>query len=205
MARLTINRPEKRNAMSADMWHSLRRHIRTIDETSGISAVVLRGVGGSFSAGADLAEMRDPDQDRVEEYRDFAEEAVVALMELTPPKVAEIDGPCFGAGCSLALACDVRLCSPASQFGIPALKHGFAYEPVFVRRLAQIVGPGPAGLLLYGSERWNADEAVAHGLVDRCTDDVPAAVERILANLRGARESAIASTTAAIRTAPQFH
>ncbi|MCP9950996.1 enoyl-CoA hydratase/isomerase family protein [Actinomadura madurae] len=102
-------------------------------------------------------------------YRELAETAVVALMKLGPPRFAEIDGGCFGAGCSLALACDVRVCSPTSQFGIPALKNGLTYEPVFVRRLVEVVGSGPAGLLLYGGERWNGHEAAARGLVD---DDV---------------------------------
>ncbi|GAA3566980.1 enoyl-CoA hydratase-related protein [Amycolatopsis ultiminotia] len=203
VARLTIDRPEKRNAMSAEMWRSLLRHIRSIGETAGIAAVVLRGAGGSFSAGADLAEMRSPDPVQVAGYREFAEQVVLALSDLEPPKLAEIDGPCFGAGCSLALACDVRICSPAAQFGIPALRHGLVYEPVFVRRLVRIVGPGPAGLLLYGGERWTGDEAVTRGLADKCAEDVSTAVERILAYLCDAGEPAIASTAAAIRTAPR--
>jgi enoyl-CoA hydratase/carnithine racemase len=198
VARLTIDRPDKRNAMSTDMWRSLLRHVRSIDAATDVSAVVLRGAGGSFSAGGDLAELRAPDADA---YRALAETAVVALMDLRQPKVAAIDGACFGAACSMALACDVRICSPASCFGIPALRNGLVYERVFVRRLVRVVGPGPAGLLLYGGERWDAHEAVAHGLVDRCAEDVPAAVEPILTGLRGADDSAVASVTAAIRAA----
>lgn len=201
VARLTINRPEKRNAMSAEMWRSLLRHIRSIDKSSGIAAVVLRGSGGSFSAGADLANVKAPDREHVASYRELAEATVVELMDLKPPKVAEIDGACFGAGCSLALACDVRICSVTSRFGIPALANGLTYEPVFVQRLVQVVGSGSAGLLLYGGERWNAQEAATRGLVDKCTEDVSVAVEQILTNLRGANDSAIGSTTASIRTA----
>ncbi|WP_412515279.1 enoyl-CoA hydratase/isomerase family protein [Actinomadura madurae] len=204
VALLTINRPEKRNAMSARMWRRLLAHIRRIEKTPAVRAVVLRGVEGSFSAGGDLAELRAPDPARISGYRDLAETAVVALMKLGPPKFAEIDGGCFGAGCSLALACDVRICSPTSQFGIPALKNGLAYEPVFVRRLVEVVGSGPAGLLLYGGERWNGHEAAARGLVDKCTENAPAAVERILTSLRDANDSAITSTTTSIRTAPRF-
>lgn len=204
VAHLTINRPEKRNAMSAEMWRSLVRHIRSIDDDSGISAVVLRGAGGSFSAGGDLTELSAPDPEQVARYRDLAETTVVALMDLKPPKLAEIDGACFGAGCSLALACDVRICSSTSQFGIPALKNGLTYEPVFVQRLVQIVGSGPAGLLLYGGECWNAYEAAARGLADKCTEDASAAVEQILTCLRSTNYSAIATTAASIRAAPQF-
>ncbi|MDQ0381404.1 enoyl-CoA hydratase/isomerase family protein [Amycolatopsis thermophila] len=201
VARLTIDRPEKRNAMSGDMWQALLRHVRTIERTPDVAAVVLSGSGGNFSAGGDLAELSVPDPDHVAGYRRLAETAVLALTELAPPKLAEIDGPCFGAGCSLALACDVRICSPAAQFRIPALGHGLTYEPVFVQRLVRAVGSGPAGLLLYGGERWTAAEAAAYGLVDRCTPDVAGAVERILAWLRGADGDAIASTAMSIRTA----
>ncbi|ROS44646.1 enoyl-CoA hydratase/isomerase family protein [Amycolatopsis thermoflava] len=201
VALLTISRPEKRNAMSGDMWQALLRHVSRIGETPGIVAVVLRGSGGSFSAGGDLAELSSSDPDHVAAYRHLAETAVLALTELAAPKIAEIDGPCFGAGCSLALACDVRICSPAAHFRIPALGHGLTYEPVFVRRLVQAVGPGPAGLLLYGGERWNADQAAAYGLVDKCAPDPAAAVGQILTWLRGASVEDIVSTAMSIRTA----
>jgi enoyl-CoA hydratase/carnithine racemase len=79
------------------------------------------------------------------------------------------------------------------------LKNGLTYEPAFVRRLVRIVGPGPAGLLLYGGERWNASEAAARGLVDKYTVDTPAAVEEILGGLRGADASAVASMTSSLR------
>jgi enoyl-CoA hydratase/carnithine racemase len=199
VAWLTIDRPEKRNALTSPMWATLLRHLDVVEEVSDLAAVVLRGAGGSFCAGADLDELRDPG--RADGFRALGERTVLALRELTPPTFVAIDGPCIGAGCSLALACDVRICSPTSRFGIPALHGGLVYEAVLVRRLVQVVGPGPAGLLLYGGERWTADEAVAHHLVDRCSADVTAAVERILAGLRGAPGPAIAATAAALRTA----
>jgi enoyl-CoA hydratase/carnithine racemase len=197
VARLTIDRPEKRNALSTTMLESLLAHVTTIAGTPDITAVVVRGTGGSFSAGGDLAELGTPGADG---YRALAERAVSELMALAPPKVAQIDGACLGAGCSLALACDVRVCSPAARFGIPALKNGLTYEPVFVRRLVQVVGPGPAGLLLYGGERWTAQEAATRGLVDRLDDDVSTAVEHIVTSLRAADRTAVLSTAAAIRS-----
>lgn len=202
IAFLTIDRPEKRNAMSMDMWRSLRSHLRSIDAAIDVSAVVLRGAGGSFSAGGDLDELRSPDPAHSRTYRDLAETTVVELMDLAVPKIAAIEGPCFGAGCSLALACDVRIASSSSQFGIPALRNGLVYEPVFVQRLVRVVGPGPAGLLLYGAERWSSEEAAAHGLVDRCTEDTSLAVEHILTTLRDANPAAIMSTAASIRATP---
>ena len=122
------------------MWSTLLAHLQSIDQTADIAAVVIQGAGGSFSAGADLTEVKHPNPEHVAKYRALAERAVLALMDLKPPKLAVIDGPCFGAACSIALACDVRICSPASQFGIPALRHGLTYEPTFIRRLVQMVG-----------------------------------------------------------------
>jgi enoyl-CoA hydratase/carnithine racemase len=199
VAWLTIDRPAKRNALTSPMWAALLRHLEAIDAVPDLAAVVLRGTRGSFCAGADLDELRDPG--RVEGLRDLGERAVGRLRDLTRPTFAAIDGACFGAGCSLALACDVRICSPTSRFGIPALRNGLGYEDASVRRLVQVVGPGPAGLLLYGGERWTAEEAVAHRLVDRCSEDPFAAVERVLAGLRGAPGPAIAATVASLRTA----
>jgi enoyl-CoA hydratase/carnithine racemase len=202
VARLTINRPEKRNAMTWDMWCALVDHVGSIRDTPDIAAVVLEGAGGSFSAGADLTEVKSTDPEYVAGYRDLGEKAVRALMDLTAPKLAVIDGPCFGAACSMALACDVRICSPTSQFGIPALKHGLTYEAAFLQRLVHVVGPGSAGLLIYGAERWDAHEAAARGLVDRCADDVSAAVEEILEVLRSVPAGEIALTAAALRPVP---
>ncbi|SHL52357.1 Enoyl-CoA hydratase/carnithine racemase [Pseudonocardia thermophila] len=198
VAHLTIDRPEKRNALTADMWAALHRYLDDVDG-AGVAAVVLSGAGGSFCAGADLGELRAPG--RADEMRELGERAVLRLREVAVPTVAAIDGPCFGAGCSLALACDVRICSPASRFGIPALRRGLVYEQAFVTQLVRIVGPGTAGLLLYGGETWSAEEALDRGLVDRCSADVPAAVEHLLAGVRDAPAAAVAGTAAALRAA----
>jgi enoyl-CoA hydratase/carnithine racemase len=202
VAYLTIDRPAKRNAMTREMWVALEGHVTAIEKAPDLAAVVLRGTGGSFSAGADLAERKASASSSDDSYGELAERTVAALTRLALPKIAQIDGPCFGAGCSLALACDVRISSPRSQFGIPALANGLVYAPALVQRLVQIVGSGSAGLLLFGGERWGAAEAAERGLVDRCAEDMPATVESILGTLRNAAASAIVSTAEAIRTAP---
>jgi len=199
VAHLTIDRPVKRNAVTGAMWATLHEHLDALEQRRDLVAVVLRGAGGSFCAGADLDELRTPDPEYVGGIQELAETAVLRLRDLAPPTFAEIDGPCLGAGASLALACDVRICSPRSRFGIPSLGHGIVYEPVHVRRLVQLVGPGPAGLLLLGGETWTAAEAARHGLVDRCAADVASTVEDILSGLRGAPAAAVVATAAALR------
>ncbi len=196
---MTIDRPEKRNALSGPMVQNLIEHIEWIDAQPDVAAVVLRGSGGSFSAGGDLDELRVPDAAHVEQYRVRAEQAVVALRALRQPKVAHIDGACFGAGCSLALACDVRISSPASVFGIPALANGLVYEAPFVHRLVETIGAGSAALLLYGGNRWSAAEAATRGLVDECSVDAASIVEAIASNLARADPEAVRANTAAIR------
>lgn len=199
IARIVIDRPEKRNAWTTQMWTQFLAYVRTLEERSDVAAVVLQGAGGSFSAGADLNEVRNPDAASVERYRALGEKAVRALIDAPMPTIALIEGACFGAGCSLALACDVRICSPRSCFGIPALLHGLTYEPMFLRRLVQVVGQGAAGLLIYGGERWDAAEAASRGLVDRCTVDPVEAVDNLLQVLRGVPTADLRQTATALR------
>ncbi|WP_375002138.1 enoyl-CoA hydratase/isomerase family protein [Aeromicrobium sp. CTD01-1L150] len=199
VAVISIDRPDKRNAMSSAMWTALLDHLRTIQHDPDVVAVLLRGEGGSFSAGGDLAELQVADARHVDRYRQLAEEAVHALTALDRPKVAAIDGTCFGAGCSLALACDVRIATPTSTFAIPSLRNGLVYEPAFVHRLVDVVGSGLAGLLLLGGERWSGEDAAMRGLVDRCASDVATAVDDFLTALRAADPHAIVATTAAVR------
>lgn len=200
VAFLTLDRPGKRNALTGEMWAALRGHLDALP--GDVAALVLRGAGGSFSAGADLAELQTPDPEYVGGVQELAEATVLRLRDLGPPTIAEIDGPCFGAGVSLALACDLRICTPRSRFGIPALRHGIVYEPVHLQRLVQVAGPGAAALLLYAGETWGGDEAARRGLVDRCVDDAAGAIEPTLAGLRGVAGQVVRATAAALRGVP---
>lgn len=201
VARLTIDRPARRNALTSGMFAALLDGLDALDRPAGpaVAAVVLTGAGGAFSAGADLGELRDPA--RRDHLREIGERAVLRLRELRVPTFALVDGPCLGAACSLALACDVRLCSPAALFAVPALRNRVVYERAHVRRLVQVVGPGPAGLLLLGGERWTGVQAAGYGLADRCAVDPGAELDRLLAGLRDAPAPVLAATTAALRSA----
>lgn len=202
-ARITIDRPEKRNAMTSDMWTAVLRCIKTIERDRQVAAVVLQGVGGSFSAGADLSEISSGDDASVARFRRLGEEAVQALLHLSIPKIALIDGACFGAGCSLALACDVRIASPRSHFAIPALEHGLVYEPAFLQRLVQVVGSGSAALLLLGAARWDASEAARRGLIDICSND-PLHPTKQIVGVVSAAPRAAAATAATLRSGVPF-
>ncbi|TYQ09733.1 UNVERIFIED_ORG: enoyl-CoA hydratase/carnithine racemase [Gordonia westfalica J30] len=199
VAYITVDRPQKRNAMSTAMWRALIEYVHQLTDAHDVCAVVLRGSSGSFCAGGDLSEIRGDDAEAARAYRQLAENAVIAFGRLAQPTFAEIDGPCLGAGCSLALACDIRIAAPTAQFAIPSLRNGLTYEAPFVRRLTDTIGSGPSGLLLLAGERWNGTEAAAYGLVDRCTDDPSSTIERAVDYLRGASHATVAETILAIR------
>ncbi|GAA2897934.1 enoyl-CoA hydratase/isomerase family protein [Pseudonocardia halophobica] len=197
VAWLTLDRQARRNALTASMWAELAEHLDAV-ENGAVAAVVLGGAGGAFSAGADLDELRGS---HAAGLRHLAERTILRVRDLPVPTFALIEGSCLGAGCSLALACDIRVCAPSARFGIPALRNGLVYEDVYVRRLVELVGEGAAGLLLLGGERWSGAEALAHGLVERCVEDPTETIEALVAGLREARAATVAATVTAIRCA----
>src|SRR4051794_36196133 len=105
VAYLTLQRPEKRNAITAEMWEGIVAGLSDVARTPGLRALVVTGEGGSFSAGADLASVRNADGSLSSQYNETALRGIAAIRDFPQTTLALIDGPCFGAGCSLALAC----------------------------------------------------------------------------------------------------
>ena len=150
VARLTLNRPEVRNALAVRHWHALADILPQIT-ASGAQVLLLSGAGGAFSAGADLSEFEtfvDEPAARPE-FRLAMRTAMDGLAALPLPAIAWIDGPCFGAGVALAMACDIRIASPAARFAITPAKMGIGYPQEDVARLVGLVGPGWASRLLF--------------------------------------------------------
>ena len=170
---LTLDRPEKANALTAGMLTALLEHVREADD---LRLMILTGVGDAvFSAGADLKEMRaglatSPLWDEVSC-------AIAAMPCLT---VAALNGTLAGGSFGMALACDIRLAVPHAAFFYPVAKLGFLPQPSDPARLARLVGPARAKLILAGGARLDASEALAFGLVDRIVPD-PVAGARDLA------------------------
>jgi enoyl-CoA hydratase/carnithine racemase len=175
---VTIDRPEKRNAMSADMWRALPGILDGLDADPGVRVVVLTGAGGNFCAGADIAELTDIHRDDDSHLSTVAERALAAFPK---PTLAAIEGFCVGGGCQLAAACDLRFAAPGARFGITPAKLGIVYPAVPTARLARLVGPARAKYLLYSAELVTADQALVFGLVDEVADAVQ---ERALAFAR---------------------
>ena len=159
---LTISNPARRNALDADLLTQLNR---SLDAPRSIRAFLVRGAGESFSAGYDLNELAKwqpsellPD-DRVADVLDV-------LMNHRLPSVALVTGPAFGAGCELAMACDVRVGSVAARFCMPPARLGLVYSQPGFKRFISRIGPQATRFLFLTGRQVEAERALQLGLLD---------------------------------------
>jgi len=167
VAILTLDRPEKHNALTTALCHGIRG---ALAETADARVVVITGRGRSFCSGADLDEVYTAD------FRDALYAMLHAVTDLPKPVVAAVNGAAIGAGTQLAVAADFRVVAPAARFAVPTAKIGLAVDPWTIRRLALIAGNGTARRLLLACDQLDAAAAVACGLADR-TGDTDQALE----------------------------
>lgn len=169
VAVLTINRPEKRNAMTAAMWAALPGVLDELADDPTVRSLVVTGAGPSFCAGADIADLlggADAEDPMADVRRDNLA-AQAALRDFPRPTVAMIRGHCIGGGVELAVACDLRLTDPTGLFGVTPAKVGIVYTPASTRALMELVGPSTTKYLLFSGELMDAEAALHTGLVDR--------------------------------------
>ncbi len=171
---ITFNNPEKRNAMSLDMWEGLGNALIELRDDPGVRVVILRGAGDkAFVSGADISQFEKTrhNAEASEEYsrRSAAQRALLA--DFPKPVIACIRGFCLGGGMQVAMSADIRIAAEDSQFGIPAAKLGIAYGYDGLKHLVSLVGPSWARLLMFTGMRIHSSEAVRIGLVDRVVPD----------------------------------
>ncbi len=166
VAVVTLNRPEKHNAMSIEMKDAIVRTIRDLDADPKTRVLILTGAGDkAFVAGADIAEFQD--RTLVEQQRMYREGTVYDEVDrVAKPIIARIDGYCFGGGLELAMACDIRIASERSLFSQAEVNIGIIPGGGGSQRLPRLVGLGTALKLTLTGERIDADEAFRIGLVD---------------------------------------
>jgi enoyl-CoA hydratase len=156
---VTLDRPERRNAVNHEMLAGISAGI---DEARGRARVlVLTGAGGAFCAGADLTAVED------EAFAEVLRGVLAGFGELDCPVIAAVDGPALGAGTQLALACDLRVATPASRFGIPAAKLGLAIDWWTVQRLTGEAGAPIARAMLLAAATYTAADLYPTGFVHR--------------------------------------
>ncbi len=180
LARLTLHRPERRNAVPASGWAVLTEHV---EAARGARALVVTGAGGVFSAGADLTDFPMMLDDAAR-FRLAMSGALDAVRGLPIPTIALIDGACYGAGVALAMACDLRFAAPDAPFAITPAKIGISYPQEDVHRLVELVGAGQAARLLFTGLTVDGAEAARIGLVDLAAPlaERESAIEAICAN-----------------------
>ena len=165
---ITFNDPAKHNAMSYDMWAGVPKALEVFEKDDEVRAVVLTGAGGkAFVSGANISQFDKlrSSEDAVAEYERVGEGAQMAIWNFLKPTIARIDGYCIGGGLGIALCCDVRISSDASSFSIPAGKMGLGYRLTAIRNLVSAVGAANALDIFLTAKRFNAQEALARGLV----------------------------------------
>jgi len=166
---ITFNAPEKRNAMSLDMWQGLGEILGKLQEEKSLRVLILKGAGdAAFVSGADISEFEDKrssQRDR-DAYEAAFDDALDKLANFATPVVAMIRGYCIGGGLAIALNTDIRIATEHSKFGIPAAKLGLGYGFEAVKTLQSIVGPSHAKDILFTARFLEAKEALSIGLVN---------------------------------------
>ena len=185
---VTMNRPEKRNALSKRLRVELRGAAEALDERDDLSCVILRGAGPAFSAGADLSE---PDifGDGVPlaEARRIARlgaDMCAAWERLRPLTVAAVSGYAIGGGLSIALACDFRVMARGAFLLAPEVDLGLNYTWNSLPRLGNLVGPARAKLIAALARRIDADTALAWGLCEAVAEDAMDAARELAAEIQ---------------------
>ncbi|CCG02086.1 enoyl-CoA hydratase/isomerase family protein [Blastococcus saxobsidens] len=169
IAVLTIDRPEKRNAMTMGMWAALPGVLAPLATDPAVRVLLVTGAGPCFCAGADISDLlrgEDP-ADPMADVRRRNLAAQAALRNFPKPTVAMIRGHCIGGGVELATCCDLRFADPTATFGITPAKVGIVYTPASTKALLDLVGPATTKYLLYSGELIDAGDALRTGLVDR--------------------------------------
>jgi enoyl-CoA hydratase len=166
---LTLDNPERRNAISRDMWRGIGAALEAFQNDDVVRVAVIRGAGGkAFSSGADISEF-DEHRANAEQRKAYAAACASGqewLRRFDKPLLALIEGFCIGGGLAVALCADVRFATPASRFAIPAAKLGLGYEYTGVAALTRLIGAPATRDLLFSARRVEANEALRLGLIN---------------------------------------
>jgi enoyl-CoA hydratase/carnithine racemase len=163
---VTLNRPEKRNAMSSALMRALAAAVGEASANPAIRVVILRAAGPAFCAGLDLDELAEPlAMGRLD---DVLVAEVLAPLEACPkPTLAVVHGDALAGGCQLALHCDLRIAAPEARFGMPVARLGLAAPYPLTLKLVETIGPAASKELLFTGEAIDAERALRIGLVNR--------------------------------------
>lgn len=184
---LTFNRPDARNAMTWEMYDALVEACEHVDANPTLRAFVLRGAGGkAFVSGTDISQFTGfSSRDDAIAYERHLDRVIARLEQVTVPTIAQVQGVATGSGCAIALACDLRVCTPDARFGVPIAKTlGNCLSAANYTRLIDLVGPALVKDLLFTGRLVEASEAASLGLVTRMA--APTAIDEVVRELAAA-------------------
>ena len=167
---MTFNKPERRNAVSLDMWEAMPEILHRFESDPAVRVIVLKGAGDkAFVSGADISQFekaRSSEAGNIH-YDRISEHASTALAECGKPTIAMIGGFCIGGGLAIAIGCDIRIAAEDAKFGIPASRLGLGYGAPGVKKLVGLVGPSFTKEIFFTARHFTAAEALTMGLVNR--------------------------------------
>ena len=166
IARVTVNRPDKLNALNARVLEDLDVVFTALGTDRLVSAVILTGAGRAFVAGADIAEIAGQDAGALERMSASGQAVFNRIERLPKPVIAAVNGFALGGGCELALACHIRVASEHAKFGLPEVKLGLIPGYGGTQRLPRLIGKGRAMQMILTGEQIDAAEAYRIGLVN---------------------------------------
>jgi enoyl-CoA hydratase/carnithine racemase len=167
---MIFNQPEKRNAVSFEMWVAIPKIIKAFEEDPEVRGIVLMGAGDkAFVSGADISEFekKRSSAEDVKIYNAAGDEAAAVIQAATKPTIAMIRGICIGGGLGMALNTDIRIASDDSVFAVPAARLGLGYRYGGMKRLVDVVGPSYAKEIFFTARKFDAAEALQMGLINR--------------------------------------
>ncbi|WAH36892.1 enoyl-CoA hydratase/isomerase family protein [Alicyclobacillus dauci] len=171
IAVLSLNRPAQRNALNRAVLSELGANIAMLSGRRDLRAVIIRGEGKAFAAGADISEMQAMTAQEAEQFARFGQRVFTALENLPQPTIALVHGFALGGGMELSMACDVRIAAEGGQFGQPEVTLGVLPGFGGSQRLPRIIGQGRALDMLLTGKRIDAQTALAYGLVSQVVSE----------------------------------
>ncbi len=201
---ITLNRPEKLNALAGHMRRDLAEALETAGSDRSVHVVVITGAGRAFCAGGDVAAMAElierQDAEEFERLLGAARRVVTAIRQMTKPVIASVNGPASGAGCNLALACDLRIASTNASFSQSFVKVGLHPDWGGSYFLPRLVTPNKACEMFFLGETIHADEAKALGIVNDVVepDQLAGATRQLAERLRAAPAIALGAAKQAV-------
>jgi enoyl-CoA hydratase len=171
---LVFNNPERHNAVSLEMWEAATKVIEDFGSDADVRVLVVTGAGGkAFVSGADISKFGDEraTEAAVERYNSTSQGFYSSLYNFAKPTIAQIQGYCIGGGLNLAISCDLRFCTHASRFGLPAAKLGLGYGYAGLKRFFDTIGPSNTKDIFFSARQFSAAEALAMGVVNKVLAD----------------------------------